>query len=107
MFRLVPGIVVAAVVSLPLSFLHAQSPIDTIYYDGSILTGQSLSSVPERVTALAIHDGVIVAIGSDDTVLKLKSAHYAARRSQGRIRHARLQRCPCAPWRRRPAETFR
>ncbi len=42
----------------------------TIYYDGNILTGVGLGTAhPERVSALAINNGVILATGSDRQVL--------------------------------------
>ena len=45
---------------------------DTIYSNGYILTGETLQSLPEHVSALAIRDGLVSAIGSDSTVLRLK-----------------------------------
>jgi predicted amidohydrolase YtcJ len=54
----------------------AQSP-DVIYFHGDILTGAHLraddaSKTPARVTAVAVRDGKITAIGSDKDVLALK-----------------------------------
>ncbi|MBB5059460.1 hypothetical protein HDF16_004186 [Granulicella aggregans] len=54
-----------------------QPPVETIFVHGDILTGAHLkksdsSVTPGRVTALAIAGGRIVAVGSDDQVLKLK-----------------------------------
>jgi predicted amidohydrolase YtcJ len=54
-----------------------QSP-DTIYFHGDILTGARLdkadrAAYPARVTALAVREGKIVAIGSDVEMLALKS----------------------------------
>jgi predicted amidohydrolase YtcJ len=54
-----------------------QPPVETIFVHGDILTGAHLkksdaSATPARVTALAIAGGRIVAVGSDDQVLKLK-----------------------------------
>jgi predicted amidohydrolase YtcJ len=52
---------------------QTMAPADTIYYHGNILTGVDLESAhPQRVSALAIHDGVIVATGSDADVQKWK-----------------------------------
>ena len=62
-------------------FVLAQSPsADTIFLHGDILTGAHLrasdtSATPARVRAVAISKGRIVAIGSDDEILKLKSPH--------------------------------
>ncbi len=58
----------AAAQSTPPTSIQA----DTIYYDGLILTGDRLQSMPEHISALAIRDGLITAIGSNDTILKLK-----------------------------------
>lgn len=57
--------------------LYAQPPDarppDTIYYDGFILTGEGLTGpVPRHVTAIALRDGVIEAIGSDASMLAFK-----------------------------------
>ncbi len=51
-----------------------QRPPDTIYVHGDILTGTRLRAgdtdpLPGRVTALAVTDGRITAVGDDDTVL--------------------------------------
>ncbi len=54
---------------------------ETIYFHGNILTGVHLQAsgpdskdpTPARVTALAISHGTILAVGSDATILKLKS----------------------------------
>ncbi len=52
-------------------------PPETIFLDGNILTGAHLraddaSATPARVTAVAIRDGHVVAVGSDAEVLKRK-----------------------------------
>ena len=66
---------------------HAQGPAlgpaqdsapVTLYIHGRILTGAHLapddpSTTPAQVAALAIRDGAIVAVGSDDDILKLKT----------------------------------
>jgi predicted amidohydrolase YtcJ len=56
----------------------AQAP-DTVFFHGNILTGAGLHalepSTPQRVTALAVSGGKIVAVGSDDAMLALKDAH--------------------------------
>lgn len=46
---------------------------DAVYVNGNIVTGEGLTSAtPQRVSALAIERGVIVVIGSDADVLKLR-----------------------------------
>ncbi|WP_174240930.1 amidohydrolase [Granulicella sp. S190] len=61
------------------SFAQAQgTPPDTIYIHGNILTGAHLRSkdpspTPAKVQALAIADGKILAVGTDEAVLKLKA----------------------------------
>ena len=65
---------------LPLSALAQTphpTPVETIFVHGDILTGAHLrksdtSATSARVTALAIAGGRIVAVGSDEQVLKLK-----------------------------------
>ncbi len=53
---------------------HGQAAPDSIYYDGYILTGDGLTGPsPVHVTALSVRDGLIAAVGSDATVLALKS----------------------------------
>jgi predicted amidohydrolase YtcJ len=57
---------------------HAQNtPPDTIFVHGNILTGAHLrpgdsSQTPARVTAIAIANGKILAAGTDASILKLK-----------------------------------
>ncbi|HEX3373365.1 MAG TPA: amidohydrolase [Edaphobacter sp.] len=53
------------------------TPVDTIYLHGNILTGAHLrlndpSPTPDRVTAVAIANGKILAAGTDADILKLK-----------------------------------
>jgi predicted amidohydrolase YtcJ len=56
---------------------HTQSP-DTVFYDGFILTGEGLTGpVPRHVTAIALRDGLVTAVGSDSTVLALKGPQTA------------------------------
>jgi predicted amidohydrolase YtcJ len=60
-----------------LNAAHAQqcSPIDVTYYNGNILTGKGLDTpIPERVSAVAIRDGKVVATGSDKIVFDLCDA---------------------------------
>ena len=60
-----------------LNAAHAQqcSPIDVTYYNGNILTGKGLDTpIPERVSAVAIRDGKVVATGTDKTVFDLCDA---------------------------------
>jgi len=59
----------------------AQGP-DTIYFHGNILTGMGLhareaSPSPERVSAIAVKDGKIIAVGSDQELLALKGDQTA------------------------------
>ncbi|WP_433972924.1 amidohydrolase [Tunturiibacter lichenicola] len=67
-----------AAIALLTTFGQAQQPTaDTIYIHGNILTGTHLrpndpSPTPEKVAALAIAEGKILAAGSDSTILKLK-----------------------------------
>ncbi len=67
-------------IALLTTFAQAQQhTADTIYIHGNILTGTHLRSndpspTPEKVSALAITDGKILAAGSDTTILKLKGA---------------------------------
>jgi predicted amidohydrolase YtcJ len=58
---------------------YSEAP-DTIFYDGSILTGTRLKAgdadpTPGRVSAVAIRAGKIVAAGDDGAMLALKDAH--------------------------------
>ena len=62
---------------LATSLAAAQSPPTAIYIHGNILTGAHLraddtSETPAKVTAIAIANGKILAIGDDDTIQKLK-----------------------------------
>jgi predicted amidohydrolase YtcJ len=71
------------------SLLTAQVPIsrpgqttspDTIFLHGNILTGTRLrandpSPVPGHVSALAVKDGKIIAVGGDQDILALKDSH--------------------------------
>jgi predicted amidohydrolase YtcJ len=57
--------------------MQAQSAPDTIYLHGNILTGAHLrpndpAPTPAKVTALAVANGKIVAVGPDAAILKLK-----------------------------------
>jgi hypothetical protein len=50
-------------------------PADAIYFHGNILTGVDLElAQPQRVSAIAVRGGVIVASGADSDVKKLQSA---------------------------------
>lgn len=69
---------------IPLQFLlaaslvasgHAQkqvsAPAQQIDFDGNILTGVGLTGPhPQRVTALAIRDGIVLATGSDAQIVR-------------------------------------
>jgi predicted amidohydrolase YtcJ len=61
--------------SLPQSGLPAShdEAADSIYLNGSILTGVGLlTEKPERVTAIAIKDGLVLATGTDAEVLRFR-----------------------------------
>ena len=77
MTRFLPAILIASLAS----YAHAQdtSP-DRLFLHGNILTGAHLrsidpSSTPARVQAIAVTNSTIVAVGSDEQILKLKGAH--------------------------------
>ena len=81
LFPAITSLVPLFVMAVPL--LTGQAPqvpkqsakADAIFYNGAILTGEQLDSIPAKVNALAIRDGLITAIGSDATVLQLRDAH--------------------------------
>ena len=51
------------------------APADAIYFHGHILTGVDLESAqPQRVSAIAVRGGVVVASGADSDVKKLQGA---------------------------------
>ncbi|WP_254062056.1 amidohydrolase [Acidobacterium sp. S8] len=51
------------------------APVDAIYFHGNILTGVDLESAqPQRVSAIAVRGGVVVAAGSDAEVEKLRAS---------------------------------
>jgi predicted amidohydrolase YtcJ len=65
--------------ALPLLRAQDTSP-NTVFVHGNILTGAHLraadtSHTPARVTALAVTNSTIVAVGTDEQILKLKGAH--------------------------------
>lgn len=63
------------------SSLHAQdSSPNTIFFHGNILTGAHLlvpdaSATPARVSAIAVTNATIIAVGTDADVLKLRGPH--------------------------------
>jgi predicted amidohydrolase YtcJ len=62
------------------SAVPAQKPasVDAIYFHGNILTGVDLESAhPQRVSAMAVKDGVVVATGSD---AEIEARYQGARR---------------------------
>jgi predicted amidohydrolase YtcJ len=55
------------------SAIHTSTSADVVFLRGSILTGEDLlTQQPQRVSALAIRDGRVAAIGSDAAILKLR-----------------------------------
>jgi predicted amidohydrolase YtcJ len=51
------------------------APADTIYFHGNILTGVDLESAqPQRISAMAVRGGLIVASGGDGEVAKLRGS---------------------------------
>ena len=68
-------IVIASIFFLgfgPMTFANTPNdPPDTIYVNGDIYT----QATPARAQALAVRDGRIVAVGTNDDVRKLKGAH--------------------------------
>ncbi|HEV2278434.1 MAG TPA: amidohydrolase, partial [Acidobacteriaceae bacterium] len=53
----------------PFASAQPHAPADAIYFHGNILTGVNLESAhPQRVAAMAVRDGVVVATGSDEAV---------------------------------------
>jgi predicted amidohydrolase YtcJ len=79
--------VVAGALAVVVAAAEAQGP-DTIYFHGNILTGLGLHALeaspsPERVSAIAVKDGKIVVVGSDQEVLALKGEHTALVDLQG------------------------
>jgi predicted amidohydrolase YtcJ len=71
--RCLPLIVMAALSGT--SYAQTQPPPDAIYYHGNILTGVDLDKpTPQRMSALAIRQGLIEAVGDDAAILKLKGA---------------------------------
>jgi predicted amidohydrolase YtcJ len=68
---------VLAVVVMAVPMWSQTTAPDTVFFDGNILTGTRLragdpSATPGHVTAMAVLDGKIVAVGSDEEVLALK-----------------------------------
>ena len=74
------AIVIALLLQSGAAALRAQQPApDAIFFHGKILTGAHLraddpSATPPTVAAIAILQGKIVAVGSDEEILKLKSS---------------------------------
>jgi predicted amidohydrolase YtcJ len=59
----------------PLFSTTGPAPVVAIYYHGNILTGVGLgSSHPQRVSAIAVGDHQIVAVGEDAAILRQKQA---------------------------------
>ena len=75
----IAGAIFLKSLSMPAHAQDAPSSVqaDAIYYNGYILTGETLQSLPEHVPALAVRDGLVSAIGSNDTVLQLKGPRTA------------------------------
>jgi predicted amidohydrolase YtcJ len=65
---LASGVFLALAMSNPSA--PAQSPADAIYFHGNILTGVDLDAAhPQRVTAIAVAHGEILAAGTDQEIL--------------------------------------
>ena len=54
-----------------MSFASSSAAPDTIFVNGDIYT----QATPARAQAMAVHDGRIVAVGTNDDIRKLKGAH--------------------------------
>jgi hypothetical protein len=66
-------LMIAAVCAPTIGASSQPQPATLIFFDGSILTGeQLLGAEPERVSALAVRDGLILATGTDADILKLR-----------------------------------
>jgi hypothetical protein len=64
-----PALMLCATLTLSDATAPAQTA-DAIYFHGNILTGVDLDHViPQRATALAVHEGTVVAVGTDATIL--------------------------------------
>jgi predicted amidohydrolase YtcJ len=60
------GVLLGFLVAVGFAFAQAGPVADAIYYRGNILTGANLESgVPERVSAVAVAHGEILAVGDD------------------------------------------
>ena len=71
-----PVVAFSAILSATLVFAQDTSP-NTIYIHGNVLTGAHLqpsdsSATPDRVSAIAVTNSTIIAVGSDEELLKLK-----------------------------------
>jgi hypothetical protein len=56
------------------------APADTIYLHGDVVTGDGLlSEAPERESALAAGDGMVIAVGSDADLMTLRGALIAVK----------------------------
>ncbi len=71
---------IVAMVAVAVTRMDAQAP-DTIFFHGNIVTGNGLhalaASTPERVSAIAVQGGKVVALGTDKDMLALKGDHTA------------------------------
>jgi predicted amidohydrolase YtcJ len=71
--------IISAFLLLTTPLLHAQNnPPEIIYINGNILTGAHLrpddpSKIPAKVTAIAVSQGKITAVGTDANLLKLQA----------------------------------
>jgi len=72
------ALLLAALVVIATVPARAQAP-DTVFFHGNILTGVGLrpleASTPERVTAIAVRGGKVIAVGGDKAMLALKGEH--------------------------------
>lgn len=73
-----PGLIAVVIVTFAVSLIVTPSPMpaETIYYGGNILTGVGLpGDRPQRVTAMVVDKGQIVAVGDDASVLRARGQH--------------------------------
>ena len=73
------GILFGIVITVGMAFAQTAAPADAIYEHGDILTGVDLESAhPQRVTAIAVAHGEILAAGDDSSI----AAKYRGAKTQ-------------------------